>query len=121
MTYIYILVAFMLIFPQMAIGVKPDLVRVWWMLRGNMFPLILTIILTTAPAYILSMIPLFLLDQIGNASFFLNAIQTVIESAFSLLILGLWAGTLSICYFHITDRQLLAGDTVAVAGDPETC
>ena len=90
----------MLVFPEMAIGVKPDLVRVWWMLRGNVLRLILTIIMTTAPA------------------FFLNAIGIVVYGAFSLLILGLWACTLSICYFHITGRQLLSGDTEVVAEDP---
>lgn len=118
--YIYFLVGLMLVFPQMAVGVKPDLMRVWWMLKGNVLRLILTIILTTAPVYFLSIIPIVFIHQLGPESFFLNAVQAVIDSAFSLLITGLWATTLSICYFNITGRQPLAGGSSTVSEDPET-
>lgn len=117
---LYIVVGFMLAFPQMAVGVKPDLVRVWWMLKGNALRLIQTIILTTAPALVLSIIPVLSIQQLGNDSFFLSVVQAVIDNACSLLIMGLWATTLSICYFDITGRQPLAGGSPAVPEDPET-
>ena len=117
---IYIVVGFMLVFPQMAVGIKPDLSRVWWMLKGNSLRLIQTIMAMTVPALILSIIPILLIYQLGQDPLFLNAVQAVIGSAFSLLIMGLWAGTLSICYFHLTGRQPLAGGAPAVSEDPET-
>ena len=74
----------------------------------------------TVPALILSIIPILLIYQLGQDPLFLNAVQAVIGIAFSLLIMGLWAGTLSICYFHLTGRQPLAGGAPAVSEDPET-
>jgi len=115
--YIYVVVAFMLIFPEMAIGVKPDLVRVWWMLRGNGIRLVLTIILTIVPAFILFLIPEYLSDLFQNGSLLVDAIQIVIDRAGSLLILGLWASCLSICYFYVTGRQVLEGGRAVVTGD----
>ena len=117
---IYIVVGFMLVFPQMTVGIKPYLSRVWWMLKGNSLRLIQTIIAMTVPALILSNIPILLIYQLGHYSLFLHAVQAVFGSAFSLLIIGLWAGTLSICYFHLTGRQPLAGGAPAVSEDPET-
>ena len=74
----------------------------------------------TVPALILSNIPILLIYQLGQDFLFLNAVQAVIGSAFSLLIMGLWADTLSICYFHLTARQTLAGGAPAVPENPET-
>jgi len=74
----------------------------------------------TVPALILSIIPILLIYQLGQDSLFLNAVQAVTGSAFSPLIMGLWAGTLSICYFHLTGKQPLAGGPAAVSENPET-
>lgn len=118
--YFYILISFMLIFPEIAIGVEPALVRAWWLLRGNLFRLVQAIILTSVPAYIVSYVFFYLSDRFGNLSFFLDTIYAAIDSAFSLLIFALWACTLSICYYYITGRQPLAGDAAADTGDQGT-
>lgn len=118
LAYIYIFVGFMLVFPQMAVGVKPDLLQAWWMIKGNALRLVLTIIITMGPVYLVSIILVGLIYQLGHETFFPNAVQSVINYAFSLVTMGLWASTLSIFYFYITGKRPLGGGAPAVFEGP---
>jgi hypothetical protein len=108
---LFILLLFMMIFPTMAVGVKPDLLRAFRLLRGNRFRLAVVLLLTTIVPIALTDVLYYFTDLIYGGSRYLAALIIVLYIAMHLVLLGLWACCVTLCYYHVTGRQSLVAET----------
>ena len=115
--YTFFVFSFVLIFPVSALGIMSSLVGAWWLLRGNLLRLTLCVILTAGPTCLLSLILLFLPDYSGPYALIYEVVYAAISIALTLLTLGLWACCVSLCYYHVTNRQPLVSGMTQDSGE----